>query len=814
MVGERDTLIMNTVPRYAAPIDRALKLTPSATMFEVSVAGAPTPTAITFSALMLGAVGEITFSSVPPVPLTVANGDAVLKFEDMTASIVTITATTVIDGLTYYDRQTVSKQQALDLTPPPAPTGLVATGTPATIVLHWDAAPGNYSNLSHTEIWRAQSNNFAMATLAGRSDGREYIDPVGPGATRCYWIRYVSRAAIPGPYNAGSGTIGSSDAEVEHLLGVLTGQITQSQLYADLGARINLIDGPASTAGSVAARVATEATARTQALAAEALARTTGITAEQTSRTDADGALSTRIDTVVAANGSTAAAVTAEQTARANADGALGTRIDTVVATSSGNTAAITAEQTTRANADSALGVRVDTVAATTGSNTAAITAEQTARANADGALSGRIDTISASAGANTAAIQVEAQTRATQTGDLYAQYTVKQDVNGYVSGYGLATTANNATPSSAFAVRADAFYIASPSGPGVAPSMPFIVRTTEIVIDGVTIPIGVYIANAYIQNASITNAKIGGDIWSSNFVAGSSGWRLYRSGDMEINNLRARGSIAGGAFTGYAWPANGGLGYFLGEAGLLLGNPGTGRYFQINGEGDVAAPGFTIINGKATFSGNVVSGAGTGFRVEMGPDDPIYAMWAGSGAKTDANAIFYLKRGGSGYFGGSLSAGALKTAVTNPEINPNAQLVDGPFGSNGGAINVVCSLSWIYARASTRDKYTAGAGTNTATITLYRTIGGGAEQMVQTGTFSGPTEIINTLASEEKSTCQQSIQGSFTYMDTAASTLNRTYRAVLSLTIQAITVTPRPGGTGSADQDSVYQRLTLITTE
>ncbi|NBV19170.1 MAG: hypothetical protein EBS11_21740, partial [Janthinobacterium sp.] len=270
--GERDTLIMNTVPRHAAPIDRALLLTPSATLFEVSVVGAPTPAAITFSALMLGAVGEITFSSDPAVPLTVANGDAVLQFADMAASIVTVTATTVIDGLTYVARQTVAKQQALDLRPPPAPTGLATTGHPATITLAWDAAPANYSNLSHTEVWRAQVNNFAQAALAGRADGREYVDPVGPGVTRYYWIRYVSRAAIPGPYNTGSGTIGASDAEVEHLLGVLTGEITQSQLHADLGAKIDLIDVLDEAYGDTAS-AAVSAAAATEAAAAALLSK-------------------------------------------------------------------------------------------------------------------------------------------------------------------------------------------------------------------------------------------------------------------------------------------------------------------------------------------------------------------------------------------------------------------------------------------------------------------------------------------------------------------------------------------------------------
>jgi len=62
-----------------------------------------------------------------------------------------------------------------------------------------------------------------------------------------------------------------------------------------------------------------------------------------------------------------------------------------------------------------------------------------------------------------TAAIQTEANTRVTQTGELYAQYTVKVDLAGSVSGYGLASTLIGATPKSAFGVRADKFWIAAP---------------------------------------------------------------------------------------------------------------------------------------------------------------------------------------------------------------------------------------------------------------------------------------------------------------------------------------------------------------
>lgn len=120
-----------------------------------------------------------------------------------------------------------------------------------------------------------------------------------------------------------------------------------------------------------------------------------------------------------------------------------------------------------------------------------------------------QITNLTTSVGNNTTAIQTEATTRANVDTGLLAQYTVKADVNGYVSGFGLASTANNAAPTSTFAVRADSFYIANPAGPGVAPAMPFIVRTTATTIGGVSVPVGVYITDAFIQNGTISNAKI-----------------------------------------------------------------------------------------------------------------------------------------------------------------------------------------------------------------------------------------------------------------------------------------------------------------
>ena len=108
------------------------------------------------------------------------------------------------------------------------------------------------------------------------------------------------------------------------------------------------------------------------------------------------------------------------------------------------------------------------------------------------------------------ARVAEEASTRADEDGKLQAQYTVKIDLNGYVSGFGLASTLNNAVPQSDFMVRADSFAIASPSGPGVPPAEPFFVQTTPTEINGQPVPVGVYIRDAFIQNGTINSAKIG----------------------------------------------------------------------------------------------------------------------------------------------------------------------------------------------------------------------------------------------------------------------------------------------------------------
>lgn len=174
----------------------------------------------------------------------------------------------------------------------------------------------------------------------------------------------------------------------------------------------------------------------------------------------------------------------------------------TVISTRVGqNEAAITNEITTRVNADNAIATSLTTQMANVNGNIGAIQSSLTTTANNVAALSQSMSTVQASVGTNTTAIQTEQTARVNADNTILTKYSVKIDTNGYVSGFGLISDANNATPRSDFTVRADRFAIGSPSGPGISPAVPFIVKTTsETMADGTVIAPGVYIDYAMVK--------------------------------------------------------------------------------------------------------------------------------------------------------------------------------------------------------------------------------------------------------------------------------------------------------------------------
>lgn len=204
----------------------------------------------------------------------------------------------------------------------------------------------------------------------------------------------------------------------------------------------------------------------------------------------------------------------------------------------------------------------LDTIEATVNNGTTGVTATAT-RVNT---LFTKIDSPTIGNNPTYAALQNEATLRQAADGSITAQYTVKMDLNGFVSGYGLMSSlVAGGTPTSTFIVNVDKFAVATPttsvagwsasntvglneirrivgvddkvlvcktagvtagSAPSIAGAIgslvtdnsvvwqiasrvPFSVLTVPTTINGASVPAGVYIDAAYVLNATIGTAQI-----------------------------------------------------------------------------------------------------------------------------------------------------------------------------------------------------------------------------------------------------------------------------------------------------------------
>lgn len=121
----------------------------------------------------------------------------------------------------------------------------------------------------------------------------------------------------------------------------------------------------------------------------------------------------------------------------------------------------INEEISQRRTAQEALLDSINTLSVGMAGNSAAIVEERLLRADAYNALATEVSALQTTVGENTTSIE----TVSTSVDGLAAQYTVKIDNNGYVTGFGLASTPVDDVPYSEFAVQANSFKFAAPDG-------------------------------------------------------------------------------------------------------------------------------------------------------------------------------------------------------------------------------------------------------------------------------------------------------------------------------------------------------------
>ena len=293
----------------------------------------------------------------------------------------------------------------------------------------------------------------------------------------------------------------------------------------------------AQTGTDIAAAVAVETKARTDAdsalssqitsLTAKANDLEASLSRETTARADGDTALTKEVSSLKAQTAKDiSAAVAVETQARTDADSALSSQITKLTSQYKEDIkAAVATETKTRTEQDAALATQITHLESQTAANiSAAVTTETTARTQADNALSGRIDTLKAEVDGNTATIQQQATAIADTNKKVSTAWTLKMETSTsggqkYVAGIALGI---DTTGLSQFLVQADRFGLVNSVNGKI--TTPFVIENSIAYMNG-----------AYIKDGTITNAKVG-DLQSTNFVSGRSGWRFGKNGTLEIN--------------------------------------------------------------------------------------------------------------------------------------------------------------------------------------------------------------------------------------------------------------------------------------
>ena len=157
--------------------------------------------------------------------------------------------------------------------------------------------------------------------------------------------------------------------------------------------------------------------------------------------------------------------------------------------------------------------------------NKAAINSLNQTFSNYQQATATQINGITATINGHTSAIATNAQAIANVNGDLKAMYSIKVavDANGkqYAAGMGIGVENTPSGMQSQVLFVADRFAVMAQAGGAV--SLPFVIQNGQT-----------FIRDTFIQDGTISNAKIGNYIQSNNYVAGSVGWKLDKSGTFE----------------------------------------------------------------------------------------------------------------------------------------------------------------------------------------------------------------------------------------------------------------------------------------
>ncbi|MCW2094449.1 UNVERIFIED_ORG: putative phage tail protein [Enterobacter sp. BIGb0239] len=193
--------------------------------------------------------------------------------------------------------------------------------------------------------------------------------------------------------------------------------------------------------------------------------------------------------------------------------------------TNAGNSASIDRIDTTIADTSSAVARALVTLDASAGGNISNATDLTETLADFTQASATKINSLTVTVNGQTAAITQTANAVADINGNISAMYNIKvaAAANGqyYAAGMGIGVENTPSGMQSQVIFLADRFAVTTQAGSTV--SLPFVIQNGQT-----------FIRDTFIQDGTISNAKIGNYIQSNNYVAGSVGWKLDKTGTFE----------------------------------------------------------------------------------------------------------------------------------------------------------------------------------------------------------------------------------------------------------------------------------------
>lgn len=474
------------------------------------------------------------------------------------------------------------------------------------------------------------------------------------------------------------------------------------------------------------------------------------VTAEESARTSADSALATRATNLEASVGNLDAAIQTETAARISEDEAVAQKAETLrvagddaaaasmvmairnqdealtITTEAmkarfrDNEASIEEERVVRATEDEALASRITELKATVdGEVSAAIQEEALVRANADSTLASRTSTLETTVDGHTASIN----TQATSIDGLSAQYVVKVTTGGYISGYGLASTAVNGIPTSAFKITADAFVIGQP---GVTDVNPFMVEVngsnSRMVLDGNIIATGSITAGALAANSVTAGTVAAGAISADQIAANAISVKHLAIGD--LSNIMTNGDQRFGI---EGWEGNVEL------VPTLSASP-TGKAIKLKGKNHSYGEWFSVKAGDVYYFS--MKGASAGTKPSSATGNLMFGLEVKNKAGTVAYITACTLNFGTNSWGVSLTGLA---SVSGDYVEARVWVgIDQPEAT----ATVTAQLSSLEVRRGSNGTMIQEGAITTQHITATGISG----DVIQANTFNGDRIIGNTI--------------------------------------------------------------------